>query len=128
VIKPTELPKLNGSSSVGTISAGRHVVIASVAQVERPDGTMAEIKGQFDARITVAGNTSEYEHPVDSAIEGTDLKVRAGNRALTAIPLERIERLEVSQYDGLKTMLLWTGIGLGFVVLVGGAVALSQQH
>jgi hypothetical protein len=113
VIRPTELPKLNGSSQtlVGT-SGHTYAALATIAHVERPDGTMAEIKGRFDARVTVAGQTQEFEHPVDAALEGGDLKVRSSSRPPAAIPLQRIERLEVSQYDNTKTILFITGMSL----------------
>jgi hypothetical protein len=73
---------------------------------------MAEIKGRFDARVTADGRTQEFEHPVQSELEGADLKLRSANRAPAAIPLERIQRLEVSQYQPVQTTFAIMGLTL----------------
>jgi hypothetical protein len=69
-IRPVELTKLNSSYSpetdVVTFNGTASTVDSPVVRVERPDGTHAEIKGQFDAEIIAARATMRFRHPVSS--------------------------------------------------------------
>ena len=119
-IKPTELPKLNGAPTATTQKTGRQVELVSVAQVETPDGRLAEIQGKSDARIQLTGSTPMlFEHPILASIENEELTIRSGNRAKTSIPLGNIQHLEVSQLNRNQTALAGTVFGLVGSALLG---------
>jgi hypothetical protein len=118
-IKPAELPKLNGGAvAAGVVASGTNrgqVVAVSVGQAEAPDGTLVEIKGEFDARVTEAGMAPlVFQHPVRSEADDMILTVQGSNRARKDFPVEDVQKVEVSQYDHTQTMLL---------SLVGGLAA-----
>ncbi len=125
-IQPTELPQLNGGHirQIGTTYTGDSVAAVyevSVAHVLAPDGRTVEAKGEFDARLEgLAGQHLEFAHPVISELEDGTLVVQGANRGRTTIPLNEVERVEVSQFDsGLTTLfsmaMILAGIGLGSV-------------
>jgi hypothetical protein len=119
-IKPTELPKLNGAQTASSHQTDRRVELVSVAQVETPDGRLAEIQGESDARIQLKGFTPIlFEHPILSSVESEVLTIRSGNRAKTTIPLGNIQSLEVSQLNRNKTALAGTVLGLVGSALLG---------
>jgi hypothetical protein len=131
LIKPTELPKLNGSFSTPIGRAGNATVVAvRVADVEREDGTLTQIKGNFDLKVTRENDdVVEFEHPVLAEIDGDDLVVRGGNRAKTHIPLVEIKHSEVSQLDvGGTTAAAVICSVVGGLVLGGIAVAAANKH
>jgi hypothetical protein len=101
LIKPTELPKLNGSFSTSLGRAGNATVVAvRVVDVEREDGTLAQIKGNFDLKVVrTDGREVEFEHPVRVEEDGDDFVVRGGNRGATRISLVDIQHAEVSQLN-----------------------------
>jgi hypothetical protein len=119
-IKPTELPKLNGAQTATSQPTGSQVELVSVAQVETPDGRLAQIRGESDARIQLKGSTPIlFEHPIISSVENEDLTIRSGNRAKTSIPLGNIQSLEVSQLNRNQTALAGTVLGLVGSALLG---------
>jgi hypothetical protein len=136
-IKPAELPKLNGSyarvtGSVPTPSGVVTTVESTVAHVERPDGTLVEIKGRYDAEVTTSsGAPMRFEHPVNSTLEGDQLAVQASNRTTTAFKLQDVKSVQVSQYDATATTLAAVGasavIGVLVYVLVTAAVRSSTS-
>jgi hypothetical protein len=112
-IKPTELPKLNGAQTATSQQTGRQVQLFSVVQVETPDGRLADIQGESDARIQLKGSPPIlFEHPILSSIENEELTIRSGNRAKTSMPLGNIQHLEVSQLNRNQTALAGTVFGL----------------
>lgn len=133
-IKPSELPKLNGGylrvvgrtyTPSGTVT---HVE-QTVAHVERTDGTLIEIKGEYDARVTMKSRSSllVFDHPVDATIEDGSLLLTGGNLPTTRFDMSTLRRVEVSQLDSGATIALSAVLGLviGAAVLV---VALSAVH
>ena len=132
-IKPTEITKLNGSYAVatGAVSTPTGTVTTverTVAHVERPDGTLVEIKGEYDARVaTGEGEPLEFAHPVNSAIKDDILFLRGGNRGATKIPLDEVTSVQVSQYDagGSAVIIVLVSVVGGLAL---GAVALSAAR
>jgi hypothetical protein len=124
-IKPTELPELSDSFAA-PVGGGTGVVAVSVAHVEKPDGTLAEIRGEFDVLVRLdSGAELEFTHPVRARLTSSAmvLAVAGGNRPERRIPLERIASVEVSQFDELGASIIGGLVGAGVVVLV---VGLSQ--
>lgn len=110
-IKPTELPKLNYSFRAPVSESGGSLVAVRVAQVETPDGTLAEVKGEFDVRLTLAsGDELLFTHPVQAALHGDSLEIAGGNRAKSSFRIAEIVEVGVSQYDAGKTAV---GLGAG---------------
>lgn len=104
-IKPTELPKLNGASTTTTHTMGRQVTLISVAQVEAPDGRLVEIQGESDTRMKGTGQPPiTFKHPVLASVDDESLTVRSSNYRKFTIPLNKIESVEVSQFERSKTM------------------------
>jgi hypothetical protein len=132
-IRPDQLPLLNGSFAVvtGSQRVGNTTVTTgevSVAHVSAPDGRIVEITGEFNATLVsrVAGVASiDFDHPVQASIEGSMLRVAGGNRAPVDVSLESLERIDVSQYDGVATMLLIVGISLVAGTLISVAIIAS---
>lgn len=132
-IKPTELPKLNGSyvRATGRVSTPRGSVVtyeATVAHIERPDGTLVEVTGPYDAEITTTQGAAIYEHPVNSSVDGSNLAVQGANRRLTEFPLRDVTEVKVSQYNGAATSLLIAAlsIGVGSIIAYGVIGAISK--
>lgn len=135
-IKATELPKLNGASTIpvasmsltpppspGVTPAGAMVITKdSVAHVERPDGSLVEIKGQFDAQIDTPSGSTLFEYPVRSAVQDSSLLVQGANRAPTTIPLQQVTRVQVSQLNTEQTLLVSLLVTVASLV-VGAAIA-----
>jgi len=129
MVKPVELPKLNGSFSQPIGQVGRTTVVGvSVADVERPDGTLTQIHGKFDLRIVRRdGSELTFEHPVSAELEGDELVLRGGNRPATRLRVGEIDHAEVSQYSVGKTMAVAL-IGTVVVTAVIMAVVLGSLH
>ena len=101
-IMPTELPRLNGTS----------------AQVRQPDGTPVDVVEPFDVRVALPSSLPlQFDHPVESTVEGKVLVVQGANRGRTAFPLQDVTHVEVSQPDATKTAVLAS-------VFVGAAIGL----
>ncbi len=123
-IKPAELPKLNGGFSEPIARTGNTTVVAvSVARVERPDGTLTEVRGRPDVELTLrSGETLTFGAPVLSEAEDDALVLRSENRAKTRVLFSNIEKAEVTQYDGTKTVLLMTGFALAIPLITLGVL------
>ena len=108
MVRPAEVPKLSGSFSSAVAQVGTHTaVVVPVTDVERPDGTLVQIRGGYDLRLAlISGGYYEFNHPVSAVQEGDALVVRGANRAATQIPLADIQKAEVSQHSKWKTMYL----------------------
>ena len=121
-IKPTELPKLNGAQTTRANQMGRQVVLISAAQVETPDGRLVEIQGESDAKIHLPGATPLlFQHPIISSVENEGLTVKSANRAKTTIPLNKIQRVEVSQLERGQTtaaVMVLSTLAAGLIILV----------
>jgi hypothetical protein len=123
-IKPSEAPKLNGSysrvtGSVSTPSGTVTTVERTVAHVETPDGTLTEITGDFDARLTTNRGTFTFEHPVNAEMEEDELWMRSSNRPPTRFALREVQSVEVSQYDPTASVLIGTASILAGLLLFG---------
>jgi hypothetical protein len=118
-IKPTELPKINGNPTVLPDRSGGHVQIVNVAQVETPDGRLAEIRGQSDARVQLKDTTlMSFEHPIRSSVENQSLTIMSGNHPKTTIPLDNIQSVEVSQGNRAEAAGVIVGILLPLALTI----------
>ncbi len=124
-IKPQELPKLNGSTEAALPATGRVSVIGVlVSTVEAPDGRLVEIRGGYDANVTLAGQPPIlFERPVLAEQHGDTMRIRAANHSVVEVPLASLSAVEVSQKDGTMTavaltipIVLVTGILAGVLV------------
>src|SRR5579859_4356685 len=83
MVKPAEVPKLSGSfqTPVGPIAGGGTLVAIRVVDVEREDGTLAQIKGNFDLKVVLkSGEEVTFNTPMEAERQGDELVVRGGNR------------------------------------------------
>jgi hypothetical protein len=129
-VRPTELPKLNGSTvTSGTVVSGdrkRDVIAITVADVERPDGTLTQIYGRYDVRVTeTSGREMTFETPVRSEVEDDTLSLQGSNRRQTQFRLNDVRTTEVSQPS--DTALTWVIVGVGAVMVTGLIVGLSSS-
>jgi hypothetical protein len=91
----------------------RPVIVISVREIERPDGTLAQIRGPYDLEIImVGGKTITFAHPVHVESDSDSLMVSGGDRAQTRIPIADIRSASVSQYSSWETVALISGISL----------------
>ncbi len=120
-IKPTELPKLNGSNVRNLGQTGNVQLIGiTVTPVERIDGRTVEIKGNYDASIVRNdGRTLSFEHPVLSEIVNNTLTVKGSNRGVASWPLADVSRVDVQTYDATKTILVVVAINVSILVVSG---------
>ena len=109
-IKPTELPKLNGSS-YGQVAGGA---------VETPEGRLVEINGSFDVVIDTNQGEWTFEHPVGAGIEGDALVVKSSNQNPARIPLSQINSVMIKQGDSSSNDVR----GAFLTLLLSGAVGL----
>ena len=131
-IKPMELPKLNGSYSrvtgvVATPSGQVATVESTVAHLEKPDGTLVEIGGEYDAEITTSYGPTRFSHPVNSSLQGDQLVVQGGNRAATGFPLQDVRQVQVSQYDRTATTFAAAGGGIVLGLVLYFALTSSMR-
>jgi hypothetical protein len=121
-IKPTELPKLNGASTTSSRNMGRQVVLISVAQVEAPDGRLVEIQGESDAKVYLPGaQPMLFEHPIISSVDGDNLTIKSAKRSKTTLALDKIQRVDVSQFERGQTTVAVSVLSLvaaGLICLV----------
>jgi hypothetical protein len=97
-IKPTELPKINGTPTVLPDNTGGQVRIVNDAQVETADGRLVEIRGRSDVRVQLKDTTlMSFEHPIRSSVENQSLTIMSANHPKTTMPLANIQSVEVSQ-------------------------------
>jgi hypothetical protein len=120
-IRRDQLPLLNGSyrrptGSVDTSAGTVYTSEVTVAHVLRPDGRNVEIEGEFDAIVETPEETLTFEHPVTAERRGEVMIITGANRAATTIPLDKMRRTEVSQFDSTATAVM-IGVFLGAGVL-----------
>jgi hypothetical protein len=128
-LEPVEVPKLNGAFAAPVGQVGNATVVAvRVVDVEREDGTLAQIAGEFDLKIVEKGGEEiVFKHPVSAEREGDDLVIRGGNRAATRIALSDIVRAEVSEYSSGKTITATAvAVPLGMAAFVGIGLAVAS--
>jgi hypothetical protein len=137
-VKPSELPKINGSSTtqtgggyVSSTNAHGGRTTMAVATSERtvrhllaPDESVVEVKGEVTADVGWRGQRYHLEHPLVANIEDGILELHGGNGLLRA-PVSEIEYAEVESYNVARTYELIGGLGLGVCVL---ALALMPAH
>lgn len=121
-IQPAEVPKLNGSTRVdlghsGTPSGDTRYAV-TVSNVKKPDGTLHQVKGEFDLLLCVRGQgCTFYEHPVDSRLEGNTLHVLSGNNPPASFSMDDVTGAAVEEYNALGTVLT-IAVGSGVVALL----------
>lgn len=119
-IRPTELPKLNGSFGDTQRGAGAVLTTRTVTHVQGEDGRMVELKGEYDVVMTLKdGRKVEFEHPVLSAVEGQKLRIRSGNRPEASVLVDDISHIEIVNFDGVATSVVG-----GLILGAGALVAL----
>jgi hypothetical protein len=131
MVRPTEVPKLNGSFATPIGQSGNATVVAvRVADVEREDGTLVRIRGDYDLRVELKDGTAmTFSNPVRTESSGDDLLVRGGNRAETRIPLKDIAHASVSQLAPGKTAALTIVLTLVAAgATVGITLAAANSH
>ena len=113
-IRPSELPKLNGDfATAQAVGVNTTLHTFSVAQVQGEDGRMVELKGEHDVIITLKnGTTTKYGHPVSVSEEGGAFVIRSANQAEVRVPLDDIQRVEVTNYNGIATTFIAVGVGV----------------
>jgi len=125
-IKPSELPKLNGPS-VGTVVGGRApgtVVAVATRTVEKPNGQLVEIRGEFELVVTTRNGKLTFGKPVMSEITDGRLTVRSGNRSPWSAPIDSVQSAQVQQPNRRANM-FWGSVGM---VLAFGAVLLVTAN
>jgi hypothetical protein len=94
--------------------------------VEKPDGTLIEIKGKYDLRLRlVNGERLYFTHPVRIEVDGDMLYLTSSDRRRTPVHMGDIEKCSVRQFDTGSTV-----AALIAVSVVGGLIAgfaVSQQ-
>jgi hypothetical protein len=113
-IRPTELPKLNGSfQSSESVGANTTLVTRSVAQVEGEDGKMVELRGQHDVVVTLKdGTKTTYEHPVSASEQDGALVIKSGNLPEARIPLDSIQRVAIPKQNRAVAVVTLVGVGI----------------
>ncbi len=128
-IQPAEIGKLQaGSQQVVGRSGNTTVMAISTQTVTAEDGTAAEIKGEYDLRLTTTSDqTATFAHPLLVKPNPPDgYIIQGGNRRATQIDLSTIKRVEVSQYSAGKTYALTMVAGLSLPLIVLGIFAASR--
>ncbi|AWV90420.1 hypothetical protein [Bradymonas sediminis] len=133
-VKPTELPKLNGSyeKTVGSTynpnNTSTPIVERSVVHLERVDGRMVEISGPMDARVTrKSGEAIVIEHPIVARTNAVSLFVKGGNIAEQEFLLQDIEKVEVEKLQGTRTGLAVLMLTLGVAAITMGVVSTTRE-
>jgi hypothetical protein len=90
-------------------------VAVRVVHVRQPDGSTAEIKGEFALLVeTTDGEKITFTHPVVAELEGDTLKIAGGDSPERSLPLGSLASAEVRQINGVAVGL---GAGLGGMAL-----------
>lgn len=134
-VRPDQLEKLERGRTerIGDVPRvvyadryGRHAMVGSTPLIEttrqtvlRPDGTTTEVVGRFDLRLTSAGETVEFAHPVLVERAGDALLIAGAETPERRFALDAITAAELSQGGGGT---VWVGIALA-AVAVGLMVA-----
>lgn len=98
-VKPSEIPKLNGMT-MGVVDSGPdqgRAIAVSVRRIEKKDGTLTEITGKADVRVTTGDTIYLFRHPIQAEVRGGALIIQSANLPRTTIPLDDIEKAEISQ-------------------------------
>ena len=98
----------------------RNTSAVSVARLERPDGTLVEIKGKPDVRVTSEGEVLTFKHPIVATLQGEVLTIQSSNRAATKFNLSSIQKVEVSEPNLVANVLIsmFGGLALGALLSV----------
>ena len=128
-IRPAEIPKVSGSFATPVAQQGNTTIVAvRVVDVERPDGSLIQLKGEFDLRVTVRGGGQyEFKHPVGATREGDVLVLRGGNRGETRIPVDDVVKAEASQYSNGKTTGAMLAVSLAAGLITYFAISSSLK-
>jgi hypothetical protein len=119
-INPTELPELSDSYAT-PISADRTLTAVSVAHVEKPDGTVVEIRGEFDVVVRLeAGSELEFTRPVRARLDPSEtvLVISGSKEPEQRIGLDRIASVEVLQFNETAAWVAGSVVGAGIFVFV----------
>lgn len=125
-IRPSELPKLNGSHAGET--GHRRGRVVEVEQPSRrvlvtPDGRTVEVEGEVDATvILVDGRRFDFEHPVLAEIAGDKLTVRGSNQAFQ-FDQANISGAEVAEFNSRKTNAIAVTLTVAGSILLGVGIA-----
>jgi hypothetical protein len=125
-IKPTELPKLN-SPSMGTVVGGNangSTIAVATRTVERPNGQLVEIRGEFDLLLTTSAGDMAFSKPVVSDISDGILTVRSGNHGAWSAPISSVDSAKVEQPNRSANM-FWGAVG---GVLIFGIVMAAAAN
>ncbi len=125
-IQPRDIPKLNGAStidigSVATPTNNRTYAI-TVSNVRKLDGTLHQVKGEFDLLLCTRGAVCTwYTHPVEAQLKDSTLHVLSGNQPPAAIELDSVVGAAVEEFNPTGTIV---AVSLSGVTLAGLLVLL----
>jgi len=110
-IRPSELPKMNGAFVTSQSTGSNSVLVTqSVVHVEKEDGRIEEIKGEYDIIVTNSvGNKFKFQHPiiVESLPDG--YLIKGANRSPETFKVREIKKVEVVRPGGV-------GFTIGYVL------------
>lgn len=110
-VKPEQLPRLNGGAA--TVLGQSHnttIVGVTVGRIEGPDGRLHEIHGGYNLLVSDGKVERRFDHPVESEVSDSVLRVRGANRGETRYQLAEVDYARVEVGDPLATTLLITGV------------------
>ena len=127
-VKPEQLPRLNGgTTAVLGQTHNATIVGVTVRRIESPDGRVHEIRGRFNLLVSERNEPQRFEHPVESAVSDTVLRVSGGNRGETHFDLDAIDYARVEVPDATKNLWGTVGIVVG-VGLLGALVVVAATN
>lgn len=116
-VRPTELPRLNGSSVTHVGHTGTaNVYAVTEVHLQAPDGRMVEVQGEAGIGIDAHGGSMIFRHPVESRLEGDSIVIRSANHPETRLRLNEIDAAYA------RTRSRWNGVLGGLGGAVGGAL------
>lgn len=119
-VNPTSADRLSPGSSATAADVNGTVVVSSVITVETPDGTLKQIEGTYELRLTrTSGEVTLFEHPVSVERKGGALVIRSANRSATEVPFSEIQKVEVAPpvaVAGVFALGLGTALALVFLL------------
>jgi len=108
---------------LGQVGNMTHVGV-TVGRIESPDGRVHEIRGGFNLLVSDRNHPTRFEHPVQSDVSETVLRVSGGNRGETLFQLAAIEYAKVEVRDGMKSTLATLGISV-IIALLGTVTVMT---